>query len=628
MNLPQQILQKYWGYSSFREQQEEIILAVIEGKDTLALLPTGGGKSICFQIPGLMLEGVTVVISPLIALMKDQVEQLMSLGISAKAIFSGMSAREIDITFDNCIYGGVKFLYISPERLKTKLFRERVGRMHIGLVVIDEAHCISHWGYDFRPSYLEISDFLEDLPDAKRIAVTATATRYVKEDIQKKLGFRNAVIFQKSFARKNLSYSVFRLENKDHKLLEILSKVEGTSIVYVRTRRRAQDVGTFLRKRGISADHYHAGLSGEERNRKQENWIQNRIRVMVSTNAFGMGIDKPDVRTVIHMDVPDSLESYYQEAGRAGRDGKEAYAVIFFHNQDVLELRERAKSREISKKFIQQIYQSLANYFQMAIGSHGFETLSFDLSDFCRKFDLIPTEVIKALKALEESGVVQLSDTTYQPSRVHISIDKQELYKFEVANVKFEPLLKSLLRLYGGDLFTNFVNIKESDIARLMKTSISIISDQLQYLTKNGILEYHQATDSNKLTFLVPRMVTNELPINVELIKFRKEAALQKANAMISYLESATKCRTRIFQNYFDEETLENCGFCDFCIEQKRSNYMIPKDEVFATIQDGAQTMSELYARSTHRQEVIIAAVRLLIEEERVKMERNRFIIV
>lgn len=566
---PTEVLQHYWNYPTFREQQEEIIGSVLDGKDTVALLPTGGGKSICFQVPALCLDGLCIVISPLIALMKDQVEQLQRRGIAARAIFSGMTSKEIDITLDNCIYGDMKFLYVSPERLKTRLFRERVGRMNVSLIAIDEAHCISQWGYDFRPSYLEIVDFLVEVPDARRVALTATATKKVRDDMVEKLGFSAPQIFQKSFARENLSYSVLLLESKEQKLLEILSRVPGSSIVYVRTRRRTQEVATFLKGQGISADFYHAGLSGKERDSKQENWIRDQTRVMVSTNAFGMGIDKPNVRTVIHLDTPDSLEAYYQEAGRAGRDGNKAYAVNIFHRKDVDDLMKRAMSREVDKSYIQTVYQALANYYQIAVGSYALETLPFDISDFCRAFDLVPIEALKALRGLEESGVLQLSDSVYLQSKVHIPLSKEELYKYEVANAKFEPVLKAILRLYGGDVFTDFRNIKEVDLGRLIKLSLGEVRKQLGYLSKNGIIDYRPSLDSSSITFLVPRMVVNDLPIDVGLIKFRKENALAKAKAMVGYLESKTKCRTRIFQNYFGEETLENCGACDFCIEKK-----------------------------------------------------------
>ncbi len=624
---PHEVLSQYWGYSAFREKQDEVIQSVLEGKDTLALLPTGGGKSICFQVPALCMDGLCIVVTPLIALMKDQVSQLQKRGISAKAIFSGMTRKEIDITLDNCIYGETKFLYLSPERLKTTIFLERVTRMNVSLLAIDEAHCISQWGYDFRPSYLEIAKVKELIPEAKLIALTATATREVKEDIIAKLEMKNASVFQKSFARKNLSYSAFNLENKEQKLLEILNKVGGTSIVYARTRKRTQEIAGFLKSHRISADHYHAGLSAVDRMKKQDQWINNQIRVIVSTNAFGMGIDKPDVRTVIHMDVPDSLEAYYQEAGRAGRDEKVAFAVCLFHRRDVLDLMERAENREVSKQFIQQVYQSLANYFKMAVGSHGFESLEFDMMDFSQSFDLKPLEVLKALRHLEELGIVQLSDGVLELSKVHINSTKEEIYKYEVANAKFDPLLKSILRLYGGEIFQNYLTVKEADIAKLLKSSASLVKDQLKYLSDQEVLDYKPANDQPQITFLVPRMIPADLPIDSNFIKERKKNAIAKARAMADYLESKTQCRTRMLQAYFDELTEENCGVCDYCLGRKKNREDVPLDKVLAEIKNGASTLPELYTSiKGFKSDLLLQAVRMLIEDGKVKMDGERLL--
>lgn len=625
---PLEVLKQYWGYDAFREKQDEIIQSVLDGHDTLALLPTGGGKSICFQVPALCMEGICLVISPLIALMKDQVFQLQKRGISAKAIYSGMSRKEIDITLDNCKFGGIRFLYVSPERLKTRIFQERVTQMNVSLVAIDEAHCISQWGYDFRPSYLEIAEFLKIIPDARRIALTATATKDVRADILNRLEMKDGQVFQKSFARKNLSYSAFMLESKEQKLLEILSRVGGTSIVYVRTRRRTQEVAAFLRSQQISADYYHAGLSGEERNKRQDAWIQNRIRVIVSTNAFGMGIDKPDVRTVVHMDVPDSLEAYYQEAGRAGRDGRIAYAVTLFHRRDITDLMERAEGREVSLDFIKQVYQSLANFYKIAVGSHNLESLPFDLSRFCESYNLVPTEVLQGLRNLEEAGIIQLSDGVYQRARLHILISKGDLYKFEVANAKFDPLIKAILRLYGGELFSDYLFIKESDLAKMMKLSTVEVGSQLSYLNEQGIVDYQPSSDVPTLTFLTPRMVAANLPIDTNLLKFRKENAIRKAKAMVGYLETKTKCRTRVFQEYFGEETLDNCGVCDFCLYEKKNRMDIPMTKVFVAVKGGCDTLSGLYETlRDYKHDNILLAVRMLIEEGKVRMEEERIVL-
>jgi ATP-dependent DNA helicase RecQ len=624
---PLDILKRYWGYAAFRPLQEEIIASVLAGTDTLALLPTGGGKSICFQVPALCKEGVCIVITPLIALMKDQVQQLSKRGIPAVALYSGLSQREIDIALDNCIYGSVKFLYVSPERLKTKMFQERLKKMNVSLLAVDESHCISQWGYDFRPAYLEIVAIKELIPTVPIIALTATATREVKQDILEKLEMKNPAIFQKSFARKNLSYSAFYLEAKGAKLLEILQRVGGSSIVYVRTRKRTQEIASFLRAQRISADYYHAGLTTPERANKQDQWIANRIRVIVATNAFGMGIDKPDVRTVIHMDVPDSLEAYYQEAGRAGRDEKMAFAVALFHKKDTKELQERAANSVTSKEEMQRVYQSLANYYKMAVGSHALESLPFDLVNFCESFAIKPIDGLKALRQLAEIGVLELSEGVFQEAKLHIPISKEALYKFEVANAKFDLLIKAILRLYGGDLYQNYVPIKEAEIAKLYKQPIEVTKKQMAYLTEQGILHYTPANDTPRITFLVPRMLPINLPINHAFIKFRQDTAIRKAQSMVDYLESKTMCRTRMLQTYFDELTEENCGVCDFCLNKKRNLEGIPLDKTLIAIRKGATNLYLLSEKlPKYKNEQLVQAVRMLIEDAKVRLEGDSFV--
>ncbi|MEM1137932.1 MAG: ATP-dependent DNA helicase RecQ, partial [Bacteroidota bacterium] len=448
------ILYQYWKYTTFRSLQEEIIQAVLAGKDTLALLPTGGGKSICFQVPALAKEGVCIVISPLIALMKDQVYQLNTRGIEAKAIYAGMSQREIDITLDNAIYGNIKFLYVSPERLKTEIFITRAAKMNISLLAIDEAHCISQWGYDFRPPYLELMQFRELIPNVPCIALTATATEVVKNDIQDKLGFdQNAGFFQKSFARENLSYSVYYEEDKEKRMLEILSKVAGSAIVYVRSRKRTKHFADFLRARKISASFYHAGLSNEERARRQDDWINNRTRVIVATNAFGMGIDKPDVRIVIHLDLPDNLEAYYQEAGRAGRDERKAFAVLLYNHNDIKQLKENIEISHPSIDKLKKVYQAVANYLKIAVGSGYLESYDFDLDDFVNTFKLPYLETYHALKKLEEQDFIQFNESFYAPSRLTIALSHDKLYEFQVANKEADKLIKILLRVYGAEIY-------------------------------------------------------------------------------------------------------------------------------------------------------------------------------
>ncbi|MBC6425870.1 MAG: RecQ family ATP-dependent DNA helicase [Ekhidna sp.] len=625
---PKEILKQYWNYDSFRPMQEEIILSVLDGKDTLALLPTGGGKSICFQTPALVLEGICIVVSPLIALMKDQVEQLKRRGIKSTAVFSGMSRREIDITLDNCIYGGFKFLYVSPERLKTALFRARARQMNINLLAVDEAHCISQWGYDFRPPYLEIADFKKELEIDKVVALTATATKEVKADIISRLEMRDAEVFQKSFARVNLSYSAFRLENKKQKLLAILKNVPGTSVVYVRTRKRTRDIADFLRRQQVSADFYHAGLSGRERSEKQDAWINNRIRVMVATNAFGMGIDKPDVRTVIHLDLPDSLEAYYQEAGRAGRDEKKAYAVALFHQQDTDELKERTKKGTVSPDQLKHIYQALANYYKLAIGSNAFSSFPFQYNQFIKTYNLPVVETYTALKRLEDEGLIQLNDGFFESSKLIFMLDKHETYKFQIANPKLDPLIKTLLRLYGGEIFNSYLKVKEREIADLLKTDEKQVRQWLQYLSDREVIDYEPSADCPTVTFLTERLDPEKLPIDNEQIEWRRRRAIEKVESVISYMQSK-HCRTQIFQRYFDEETSLTCGICDNDLDKKKamSSKEIPFDQVESVL-DAPRSITDLRALlSKYTEDQIIAAIRILMEDGKVVESDGKFLL-
>ncbi len=626
MNDPLTILKKYWGYTSFRPLQQDIIEAVLEGHHTLALLPTGGGKSICFQVPGLCLDGICIVVSPLIALMKDQVEQLNFRGIKAEALFSGMSKREIDITLDNCIYGSIKFLYVSPERLKTELFLERAGKMKIGLLAIDEAHCISQWGYDFRPPYLQIADFINEFKLEKVIAVTASATREVKEDILGKLVFKDPEIFKKSFARSNLSYSVFNLENKEAKMMEILNNVPGTAIVYVRSRKRTQLIAEKLRRNSVSADFYHAGLSPQDRTSKQEAWIKGRTRVIVATNAFGMGIDKPDVRSVIHYDLPDSLEAYYQEAGRAGRDEKKAFAVILYHQGDIDDLETRTEKSAVEVSFIKRVYQALANYYKLAVGSNALSSFDFIYADFTATFNLPSVETYHALSKLEDEGLIQITDAYREASRIMFLLKPEELYKFQVAHVNFDSLIKVLLRLYGGELYVGFVNIKEQDISRLVKESVPRVFKDLEYLQKLDVLEYHHGSDQAQITFLTPRYDANDLPLDKKQIAWRRQVTLEKAKSVAKYAQNTTRCRTQIIQEYFDEHTDDDCGVCDVCVERKRKTTQISDKELMATLNRGEHSIQQLKKTFPKvSEDQLIQAIRMLMDEGLVYEKNSGF---
>lgn len=623
---PSDILKTYWGYTSFRPLQEEIIQSVLDGNDTLALLPTGGGKSICFQVPALSLEGICIVVSPLISLMKDQVDQLEARGVKAIAIYSGMSKREIDITLDNCIYGEIKLIYVSPERLKTEIFLERAKRMNISMLAIDEAHCISQWGYDFRPPYLQIANFRKEVGIDRLIALTATATAEVKKDIADKLNMENVNTFQQSFARANLSYSAFRLENKQGKLLEILHNVSGASVVYVRSRKRTKEVADLLRRNQISADYYHAGLSGKERSIKQTAWINNNARVMVATNAFGMGIDKPDVRTVIHLDLPDSLEAYYQEAGRAGRDGKKSYAVVLYHDQDVDQLKERTEKSIVSLEKLKHTYQALANYYQLAIGSHEFSSFLFPFEEFINTYNLDAVETHAALKKLNDEGLIQLTDGFYEQSKLTFLLDRSETYKFQIANPKLDAIIKVLLRLYGGEAFSGYVKIKEKDIGSLLKVDNTQVRQWLKFLQKNEVLDYQESIDSPTLTFLTPRQDVEKLPIDASQIAWRKERAIEKANAVVDYVGSS-ECRTQIFQKYFDEDTSLTCGVCDNDLEKKK--HMRASEIPVDLVQDfleAPRNLTELRAlMSSYTQDQIIEALRILINDKKVVENTGKF---
>jgi ATP-dependent DNA helicase RecQ len=571
VETPLSVLQRFWKHNQFRPLQEDIIASVLQGHDTLALLPTGGGKSICFQVPALLRDGICLVITPLIALMKDQVEQLKHRGISAVAIYSGMSRREIDVYLDNCIHGQIKFLYLSPERIQTELFIARVVQMKVALIAVDEAHCISQWGYDFRPPYLKIPTLRALMPDVPVIALTATATIPVRDDIMEKLAFRQpAGMFRKSFARDNLSFVVRKTENKERKLLEILQKVKGSALIYVRSRKATQDISGWLTRQHISASFYHAGLSVDDRSARQEDWIKNKTRAMVATNAFGMGIDKPDVRVVIHLDLPENIESYYQEAGRAGRDGAACYGVVLYQDTDIVSLKTKAEQAHPSVEYLKRTYQALANYFQLAVGSGEGGSYDIDLHDFSERFQLNQVEAYNALKKLEEEGLIQFNESFYSPSQVHLSVDQKRLYEFQIANAKFDPLIKMLLRLYGGEIFSGFAKISEPYLAKAMQLPSHEVVDALGHLHKLGIVFYEPVRDKPQVTFILSRQDAERLPVDRKRMEQRKELHLAKMNAIIHFVTSNHRCRMQLVQEYFNEETETTCNICDVCIERRK----------------------------------------------------------
>ena len=625
MSEAKNILKKYWGYDEFRPLQAEIIESVLTGSNTLALLPTGGGKSICFQVPGLMLEGICLVISPLIALMIDQVQQLKKRGIPAAAVTSAMPKREIDILLDNCVFGKVKFLYVSPERLKSDLFIERLKKMNVGLLAIDEAHCISQWGYDFRPSYLEIASIFDLIPQAKKVALTATATSEVAQDIVDKLKFDNPAVFQKSFARNNLSYSAFELENKGPKLIEILNNVKGSAIVYVKSRLETQNIAKYLYQHGVSSDFYHAGLDPITRNKKQEDWIKNVRRVMVATNAFGMGIDKPDVRVVVHLDLPDSLEAYYQEAGRAGRDERNAYAVLLYNKTDLLRLSENEVQRNPSLEYVQRVYQAVANFYKLATGSSQWQSYDFDLKQFAATYNLNPREAHFGIQKLEEMGLLMVSESLNKSSVVKFSLDSNEMYKFTISNGSYESIIKAMLRLYGGGLYADFVNVSEFEIAKLSKHSKSEVIKKLQLLEQQSVIVYDPMKTLPQLTYLTPRLEVSALKKYYNVVAPRHRVVKDKIDAMKAYAINTKGCRTRIFQEYFNEKTYLNCGVCDVCIKAKKQEKLISaldhtKDEILSLLVSGTSYIDELKDASEVKDDFVFTeAIRLLIEEGKVQ---------
>ena len=563
-----EILKRYWGFDSFRPLQEDVVKSILSGHDTLALMPTGGGKSLCYQIPALAKDGLCLVISPLIALMKDQVENLRRKNITAFAIYSGMSRKEVINTLKTATESNCRFLYVSPERLETNLFKEYLPAINVTLIAVDEAHCISQWGYDFRPPYLRIANLREELHDVPVLALTASATRDVQNDICDKLEFRTKNIFRQSFERPNLSYSVFRVDSKINKIIEVLSKVPGTGIVYCKSRKRTKEISELLQLQKISSDFYHAGLNAEERTRKQEDWIKNKTRVIVCTNAFGMGIDKPDVRTVVHADVPDCLENYYQEAGRAGRDVKKSYAVLLYDETDIQELHELPATRYPSLETIKDIYSNLANYLQLPSGSGMGEYYDFDITDFLKKFKLNSHAVVYSMKALEQDGWLSFNEQVFIPSTVYFTIDKNYLYQFEKDYPSLEPVIKTLLRSYDG-IFDFPVTISETVIAGLLKKDKEDIKKELIQLHQSGIINYSPQKDTPQIFLLKNRVKAEDLLINISGYTQRKEKFIARIKSMIDYTIETVKCRSRITANYFGDTEIKDCGICDNCLRKK-----------------------------------------------------------
>ena len=626
MNKYQEILKQYWGYDSFRDLQEEIITSIGEGKDTLGLMPTGGGKSITFQVPALAQSGLCIVITPLIALMKDQVQNLRKRGIKALAIYSGMTRQEIVTALENCIFGDYKFLYISPERLDTEIFRIKLRSMKVSMITVDESHCISQWGYDFRPAYLKIAEIRELLPGVPVLALTATATPEVVKDIQSRLNFREENVFRMSFERKNLAYIVRKTDNKTGELLHILKRIDGSAIIYVRNRRRTKEITELLMQEGITADFYHAGLDNAVKDLRQKRWQNGEIRVMVATNAFGMGIDKPDVRIVLHIDLPDSPEAYFQEAGRAGRDGLKAYAVILYAKSDKMTLHKRVADTFPEKEYILQVYEHLQYYYQMAMGD-GFQCIrEFNLEEFCRKFKYFPVPVDSALKILTQAGYLEYTDEQDNASRILFTIRRDELYKLREMGTEAETLIQTILRSYTG-VFTDYAYISEDTLAIRTGLTRQQIYNILVTLTKRRIVDYIPHKKTPYIIYTRERLELRYLHIPASVYEERKARYEARIKAMEEYVTSESVCRSRMLLRYFGEKNEHNCKQCDVCLNRHETD-CLPEDS-FREMRK--QTLELLTRKSLPpagianaieaEREDISRVIQYLLEEGELKMQ-------
>jgi ATP-dependent DNA helicase RecQ len=625
----QKVLLKYWGYAAFRPMQEEIVNSVLAGNDTLALLPTGGGKSVCFQVPGLMQEGLCLVITPLIALMKDQVQHLKKINIPAAAIYSGLHPNEVELAYNLAVFGRLKFLYVSPERIQTERFLDLIRRMKINLIAVDESHCISQWGYDFRPPYLQIAQIRPFLPNTPVLALTATATKMVVTDIQQRLSFKKNNVFQTSYERKNLTYNVLYEPDKYGVLLRLLQKsVSGSAIVYVRNRKRTHDISDYLQSKGISSTFYHAGLDARLRDERQKLWMQGRSKVIVSTNAFGMGIDKPDVRMVIHFDLPDSLEAYFQEAGRAGRDGKESGAYLLISDQDIGQLKLNYEASFPDLNQIRSIYQAIGNYFQIPVGTGRDIGFDFDLVQFSKNYGFQTLEVFHALKLLEKDGMLLLSEGITAPSRVFVTAKREDLYRIQVEQPSLDPFIKLILRNYPG-IMTDFVVISESDLSRKLEIPVTKVEEIITALQKLNVLSYSPHKEKPQLIFTTERRNKEDLLLTNETYRDRKMATLKRVQSVIDFVTNNELCRNIQLLGYFGESIRVRCGKFDVCI--KRNSLLLTEIE-FETIKNSIRDL--LLARpypvfelvseiDFYTDEKILEAIRWLIDNKVIQKDEN-----
>jgi len=614
---PQEILRKYWGYDSFRPMQEEIIREALEGRDVLAILPTGGGKSVCFQVPGLMKDGIALVITPLIALMKDQVQNLQARGIRAMAVHAGMSRREVDLALNNAAYGDFKFLYLSPERLHTELFQSYLSVLNVSYIVVDEAHCISQWGYDFRPNYLEIGQLRKQI-DAPVIALTATATPLVARDIMERLDFKEPNMLVSGFERPNLSYIVRKTQDRIGQLRSICDGVPGSGIVYVRSRNRTQELAESLKAAGISASFYHAGLGAQTRTDRQEDWKAGRTRVMVCTNAFGMGIDKPDVRFVVHADVPDSPEAYFQEAGRAGRDGKESYAVLLWNGTDKTRLAQLEQVSFPTLEYIEDIYHKVHIFFEIPYDTGMGRMLKFDLPAFCKQYKLQQSPTYYAIKYLEREGHWTLAEDMDIQTRIHIDVDRQALYGVELPDPAMATVLEALMRMYTG-IFSFPVPIDEEAVAARCGVSVAGLRQLLYQLSVNHVVRYIPADHATVLYIQHHRLRPGNVQLSPQRYKMLRSTYRERVQTMMDYVEEADECRSQFLLRYFGQEESQPCGKCDLC----RSGAARPLDlatrlKAWIAARDGQYSLVELRAAFGTAEDSYLDVLRELIDRGEV----------
>lgn len=618
------ILRQYWGYDAFRPLQKEIIDLVVSGKDVLALLPTGGGKSLCYQVPALMSDGLTIVISPLIALMKDQVSRLKSIGVQAEAIFSGMRNADIDRIVENARYGKVKLLYVSPERLKTEMFVARLPLMPVRLIAIDEAHCISQWGYDFRPAYLEVGELRSLFPTIPFIALTASATKEVKADILDRLHLKDPVVIQESFARSNLRYHVIHRQDQLPYIERLLLKSTGSAIVYVRHRRKCTELAHWLSTKGIPAVSYHGGMEMKDRDTIQDKWIKGESRVIIATNAFGMGVDKSDVRLVIHYDLPPGIEDYYQEAGRAGRDGKEAFCIVVDKPASEKNLITRVESSFPEVDEIKRIYKSLHIYLDLAVGSGLGETFDFDLDAYAKRFGLRTVDAYVALDIIAKDGWISLDENAMRGSTLQFITSMETLYTYQVAEPIIDKLTKALLRGYEG-LWTSTVHIQESRIAKFLDWSIAEVRKQLTRLHAMGLVDYKSSTAKSQITLLRERVPEQNFTIDLKAYNFRKDRAIARMNSMLAYLKDDVSCRETFIRQYFDEQDVQPCGHCDRCLssQPKQASWL---EMIYKILDDreGITVKDFLGQYKTEHQPAIKSELRQLADENKIKIVEDK----